>query len=99
MVLVVGAVVVVARGLWVIRSAQHPPRDAPVSILVPLIVPLYFHLFFLCMLFVAGIAMRLPALLVVSLAMLAASLAVHGWLVQQKLGIRQPPLRHSVLSR
>jgi hypothetical protein len=98
-ILVIGAVLVVAWGVWALRSAPDPTGAAPVSILVSMIVPLYFHLFFLGMLFISGIAMQLPALLGVSLAMLAASLVVHGWLVHRKLGIRQPPLRHSVLSR
>jgi hypothetical protein len=56
-----------------------------VNILIPPIVPFYFHFFFLSMLFVAGIAVHLPALLAISLAMMTVSFILHGWLVRQKL--------------
>lgn len=42
-------------------------------------VPLYFHLLFTTALLVSGIWSALPVLLVVSLTMLALSLALHGW--------------------
>ncbi len=41
--------------------------------------------FFLSMLFVAAIAVHLPALLGISLGMVAVSLVLHGWLEQQQL--------------
>ncbi len=42
-------------------------------------VPLYFHILFTTVLIVSGIGAALPPLLAVSLAMLALSLALHGW--------------------
>ena len=68
------------------------------NILIPSIVPFYFHFSFLSMLFVADIAMHLPALLGISLAMVAVSLALHGRLVQRKLVIRQFPSQQSAVS-
>lgn len=68
------------------------------NILIPSIVPFYFHFSFLSMLFVANIAMHLPALLGISLAMMAVSLVLHGWLLQQKLKLRQSPSQPSALS-
>ncbi len=64
------------------------------NILIPSIVPFYFHCFFLSMLFVADIAVHLPALLAISLVMVAVSLVLHGLLLQQKIMMRQshPPL-------
>jgi hypothetical protein len=53
---------------------------------------------FLSMLFVAGIAMHLPALLGISLGMVAVSLVLHGWLVQQKFMMRQLLTQQSALS-
>jgi Carotenoid biosynthesis protein len=99
LIVVIGALVVVGWGLWVMRSAAHPStRDAPVNILIPTIVPFYFHFFFLSMLFVAGIVVHLPALLGISLAMVAVSLVLHGWLVRQKLMVRKLPSSQSALS-
>jgi Carotenoid biosynthesis protein len=99
MIVVIGALVVVGWGWWVMRATSHPPaREAPLNVLIPLIVPFYFHFFFLSMLFVAGIAERLPALFGISLAMVAVSLVLHGWLVQQKLMMWQLPLSQSALS-
>jgi len=99
MIVVIGALVVVGWGLWVMRSMAHPSaREAPLHILIPMIVPFYFHFFFLSMLFVADIAVHLPALLGISLAMIAVSLILHGWLVQQKLMTRQLPSPQSTLS-
>ncbi len=98
-IVVIGALVVVGLGLWVRRSAARPStREEPMNILIPSIVPFYFHCSFLSMLFVAGIVQHLPALLGISLAMVAASLAFHSRLVQRKLVIRQSPLRPSALS-
>jgi hypothetical protein len=98
-IVVIGAFVVVGRGLWVMRTVARPSaREAPVDVLIPMIVPFYFHFFFLSMLFVAGIAMHLPALLGISLAMMAVSLVLHGRLAQQKLMMRQAPTLQSVLS-
>src|SRR5579872_297799 len=91
-IVVIGAFVVVGRGLWVMRMVARPSaREAPINVLIPSIVPFYFHCFFLSMLFVAGIAQHLPALLAISLAMMAVSLVLHGWLLQRKLVIRQSP--------
>jgi hypothetical protein len=50
-------------------------REAPLNVLIPLVVAFYFHFFFLTMLFVAGIAERLPALFGISLATVAISLS------------------------
>ena len=98
-IVVSGAFAVVGRGLWVMRMVARPSaREAPTNVLIPMIVPFYFHCFFLSMLFVAGIVQHLPALLGISLAMVAASLAFHSRLVQRKLVIRQSPLRPSALS-
>jgi hypothetical protein len=98
-IVVIGAFAVVGRGLWVMRLAAQPSiGEAPMNVLIPVIVPFYFHFFFLSMLFVAGIAQHLPALLGISLAMVVLSLALHGWLVQRKLVTRQFPLQPSALS-
>jgi len=98
-IVVSGALGVVGWGIWVMRSTAHPStREAPNNILIPTIVPFYFHFFFLSMLFVADIVVHLPALLAISLAMVTVSLVLHGWLVQQKLLMRQLRLTASVLS-
>jgi Carotenoid biosynthesis protein len=98
-IVVSGAFVVVGRGLWVMRMVARPSaREAPMNVLIPSIVPFYFHFFFFSMLFVAGIAAHLPALVAISLAMMAVSLVLHGWLLQQKLVMRQFPSEQSALS-
>jgi hypothetical protein len=98
-IVVSGALGVVGWGIWVMRSTAHPStREAPINILIPTIVPFYFHFFFLSMLFVADIVVHLPALLAISLAMVTVSLVLHGWLVQQKLLMRQHPSSQSALS-
>jgi hypothetical protein len=98
-IVVIGAFAVVGRGLWVMRMVAHPPaRETPMNVLIPMIVPFYFHFFFLSMLFVACIAQHLPALLGISLVMVAVNLVLHGWLVQRKLLIRRFPSRQSALS-
>jgi len=96
MIVVIGALVVVGWGLWKMRSAAaHPStREAPINILIPMIVPFYFHFFFLSMLFVAGIAMHLPLLVAISLGMVAVSLVLHGWLARQKLMMRYTIYRY-----
>jgi hypothetical protein len=95
----IGALVVVSWGFWSMRSTAHPTaREAPVNILIPPIVPFCFHFFFLSMLFVAGIAVHLPALVGISLAMMAVSLALHGWLVWQKLILWKSHSSQSALS-
>ena len=99
LIVVIGAFAVVGRGLWQMRRIPHPStREASLNILIPMIVPFYFHFSFLSMLFFAGIVQHLPALLGISLAMLAVSLALHGWLIQRTLVIRQLPLPQSSLS-
>ncbi|HEX6108147.1 MAG TPA: carotenoid biosynthesis protein [Ktedonobacteraceae bacterium] len=98
-IVVSGAFVVVGRGLWVMRMVARPSaREAPMNVLIPSIVPFYFHFFFFSMLFVAGIAAHLPALVAISLVMMAVSLVLHGWLLQQKLVMRQFPSEQSALS-
>jgi hypothetical protein len=88
--LFVVALAVTGRGLWVWRRHQRRwLRESPTDLLLPLTVPLYFHAYFFCMLFVAGIASRLPALVGVSLAMIAVSLVLHGALFWAKL-VRAP---------
>jgi hypothetical protein len=83
---VTGALVVVGWGVWARRSSACPsPVEAPLSTLVPMVVPFYFHVFFLIMLFVGNIAARLPVLVVISLAMLAVSLVLHGLLARRLL--------------
>ena len=77
-VVVTGALVVVGWGVWVRRmAARSSIAEDPLNAIVPMAVPFYFHLFFLTMLFVANIATRLPALVGISLAMLALSLVLH----------------------
>ena len=44
------------------------------------------------------IVQHLPALLAISLAMVAVSLTLHGWLVQRKVVVRQLPSQQSALS-
>jgi hypothetical protein len=99
LIVVIGALVVVSYGLWVMISAAKPSsRETPTNILIPMIVPFYFHFFFLSMLFVANIAIHLPLLLGVSLLMVAVSLVSHGWLLQQKLMVKQLQSQQSTLS-
>jgi hypothetical protein len=70
-VVLTGALVVVGSGVWVSRSSVRPsPVKASLSTLVPMVVPFYFHVFFLIMLFVANVAPRLPVLVGISLTML-----------------------------
>jgi hypothetical protein len=99
MIIVIGALVVVGRGFWIMRSTAHPSaREAPVNILIPPIIPFYFHFFFFSMLFIAGIAAHLPALVGISLAMIVVSLVLHGWLVWQKLILWKSRSSQSALS-
>lgn len=81
-VVVVGALAVVIWGMCARRLITRPHTvETPLSMLVPLAVPLYFHLFFLIMLFVANIATHLPVLVSISLAMLVLSLMLHSVLI------------------
>lgn len=99
LIVVIGALVVVNHGLWIMISAVKPSsRETPTNILIPMIVPFYFHFFFLSMLFVANIAIHLPLLLGVSLVMVAVSLVSHSWLLQQKLMVKQLQSQQSTLS-
>ncbi len=83
--LVIGGVIVIVWDVLARRAPVRPPAmKAPAYALIPAMVPFYFQLFFLTMLFVAGIATRLPILVAISLAMLAISLALHA-LMQQRL--------------
>ena len=66
-IVAIGAFVVVGRGLWV-KSSGSSAREAPMNILIPMIVPFSCHFFSLSVLFVATIALHLPALLGISLA-------------------------------
>ncbi len=79
------------------RAAWNCIRTA--QALLEMIVPLYFHLFFLIMLFVANIAAHLPALVGISLAMLAVSLASHGALVWRMLAARAAATSQQILPR
>ena len=100
LVVVAGALVVVGWGVWARRSSARPVTvENPASALVPMIVPFYFHLFFLIMLFVANIAVHLPALVGVSLTMLAVSLASHGVLVWRVLAARTAATSQQILPR
>lgn len=94
--------VVIGAGVWRARRLRAsgggaPPSGAPtVAPLLPDIVPAYFHLFFCAMLFLSGVAAQLPALIVVSLTMLAISLLAHGaqaWrLLRQRRTSAQAPM-------
>jgi hypothetical protein len=81
-ILLVAGLVVVTWGAWRTRSAprvllaRHTTAD-----FAPALVPVFFHVFFFSMLFVAGIASHLPVLIAVSLAMLLLGVAVDGALV------------------
>jgi hypothetical protein len=98
-VVVTGALVVVGWGVWARRSSARPSIvEAPLSTLVPMVVPFYFHVFFLIMLFVANIAARLPVLVAISLAMLAVSLVLHGLLVWRVLLAQPTTSSHQVLT-
>ena len=55
---------------------------------------LYYILFFLTMLFVANIATRLPALVGISLTMLALSLVLHTVAVRRLLLAQATPSSH-----
>lgn len=78
--LLAGGIVVVAAGAWRARAAQRSPSGAQHALADagPALVPLVFHVFFFTMLFVAGIASQLPALVGVSLAMLLLGLALDA---------------------
>src|SRR6266566_5971478 len=98
-VVVTGALIVVGCGLWAMRSmSRSSTLEAPMHAFIPMIVPFYFHLFFLIMLFVANIAVRLPALVGISLAMFAVSLALHVALVRRMLVMRHTPSSQPTLS-
>jgi Carotenoid biosynthesis protein len=100
MIVVTGALVVVGWGVWARRSSARPVAvENPVSTFVPIVVPLYFHLFFLIMLFVANIAAHLPALVGISLAMLAVSLASHSTLVWRVLAAQTSVTSQQILPR
>jgi hypothetical protein len=100
MIVVTGALVVVGWGVWARQSSARPVAvESPVSTFAPIVVPFYFHLFFLIMLFVANIAVHLPALVGISLAMLAVSLASHGTLVWRVLAAQAPATSKQILPR
>jgi hypothetical protein len=83
-ILVTGGVIVVVWGMLAKPSPVRTPAvKALANALIPAIVLFYFHLFFLTMLFVAGIATRLPILVAISLAMLAISIALHILMLQR----------------
>lgn len=64
--------------LVAVWAARRSRRDQPVD-WVALAVTLSFHGFFLGVLLATGIARQLPALLAISLALLAATLGLHAW--------------------
>jgi hypothetical protein len=89
--IVAGAMIVVIWGMRAKRSSTRSPAvETRAFALVPAIVPFYFHVLFLTMLFVTGTAARLPALVVISLAMLAVSLAFHVLMLQRLRLVRVP---------
>jgi hypothetical protein len=91
-IVVVGALVVVGWGLWTRHSSVRPsPAKSILNLLLPFVVPLSFHLYFLIVLFVAQIAAHLPALFIIALSMLVLSLVVHGAVVVSVLGTRSAP--------
>jgi hypothetical protein len=99
-ILVIGGVIVV---VWDVLARRSPVRTptvkAPANALIPTMVPFYFHLFFLTMLFVAGIASRLPILVAISLAMLAISLALHALMQRRLRRARAASSSRQVLSK
>lgn len=83
--LIVLCAALIGAGVWWARqsrangSGSAPTLSAPEAApLAPNIVPAYFHLFFVAILFISGIATQLPALIAVSLTMLAISALAHG---------------------
>lgn len=78
-----GAVAVVAFGVRRASASPSPSPPPASATVLPAIVPTYFHLFFLSMLFVGGIATHLPALVAVSIAMISLSVAAHGWALRR----------------
>jgi hypothetical protein len=91
-IVMTGALVDVGIGLWVRQRSNRPiPTLSIYNLLLPMLVPLSFHLYFLTLLLVAQIAAHLPALLVISLSMLVLSLVVHGVLMVSVLGTSPMP--------
>lgn len=68
------------------RRAWRPAEPLEPRGLTLAAVPLYFHVLFTTALIVSGIGAAIPTLLAVSLAMLALSLATHGWQAWRTLG-------------
>ncbi len=99
-VVVMGALIVVGWGMGTVRLASRSSTVESLSnTLVPVAVPFYFHLYFLIMLFVANIAVRLPVLVVISLAMLAVSLISHIILLRHVLLVQSTTSSQQALSK
>lgn len=82
--IVAGAMIVVVWGWLSKRMLAHSSAtETRANALVPSIVPFYFHLFFLTMLFVTGFAAQMPVLLAISLATLIVNLAFHALMLQR----------------
>ncbi len=81
--LVVGVLVGVTT-VVVLPQLRSTPQGEPVDLLI-LAVPLFFHLFFLGALFWAGIAAKLPVLVVISLVLLLLGMVPHLWPARARL--------------
>src|SRR5579859_7642068 len=89
-IVITGALSVVARGVWVMRSSGRTHvayREKGMSALIPTIVPFYFHFFFFSMLFIGSIATQLPVLVAISLAMVVVSFVSHGLMVRHEFSM------------
>jgi Carotenoid biosynthesis protein len=97
-IVVTGALIVVGLGVWARRSSARPaPMKAPLSSLVPMVVPFYFHVCFLIMLFVGNITPHLLVLVAISLAMLTVSIVLHGLLLWHVLLVQPTTSSHQAL--
>jgi hypothetical protein len=98
-VVITGALTVVGWGIrvWGAR-APRPPVEALLSALAPMIVPFYFHVSFLIMLFVATMAADRPGLVGISLAMLAVSFVLPSALLWHILPVRSTSSSQQLVS-
>jgi hypothetical protein len=85
----------IAAVVWGTLAKRSPVRSpaGEQAAFVPLLVPLFFHLFFLTLLLVAGFERQLPMLLVISLAMLTISLALHLRLFGRRGQVASSPVQ------
>lgn len=90
--LIVGALLG-ASALLAIWAARRTPPGHPVD-LVPLSVPLFFHVFFFGALLWSGVYRQTPALIPIAALMLAGGLLLHLWPARDRLAaIRVSPAR------